>query len=72
MSKLATIARTGEKATEVGLKSDAVAQDLLNAAGISLRKGEVLEREGEVIDLETSIENGDVVFVTEDDTNGGR
>ncbi len=70
MSMLATIARTGEKSTEVGLKSDASAQDLVSGAGIRLRKGEVLEREGEVIDLDTKINDGDVVFVTEDDENG--
>lgn len=69
-SFLALIGRTGETVRQVGCKAGSTAQDLVNAAGISLRKGEVLERDGQIIELDAQINPDDIIFVTEDDDNG--
>lgn len=65
-----TVARTGERPIEVALRSGATAEDAVKAAGISMRTGEVLERDGKVIELGDKVNKGDVIFVTEDDENG--
>jgi molybdopterin converting factor small subunit len=60
--KLVKVGKLGESVQEYSLTNGETVADLLEMAGIEL-ENEELQRNGQRVDLETVLENGDIVMV---------
>lgn len=70
MAKIITVARTGEAPRQITLGEKDNLKSALKMLEITLKEGEVLEREGQVVKNGIKPNHGDIIFVTEDDGNG--
>jgi len=64
------VARTGSKVVEVALNGGREVRDALNAAGISKKESEEISVNGEEVDMDYELEEGDRVVLTKNIEGG--
>ena len=67
---LVKVARTGSKAFEVALNGGRTVQDALRAAGISKKESEEAHVNGEEVDMDYDLEDGDRVLLIKNIVGG--
>jgi hypothetical protein len=63
MSKIAKIGRMNGRVCEYALSNDATVQDLLTAAGETLKKGETITFDGDTVDADYDFDAGDEFII---------
>lgn len=61
---LVKVGRSGGEVKEYSVSEDATVLDVLNAAGITLTKGERLRLNGDAVEEDDAVDDGDIITIS--------